>query len=114
MQVKDCPVVNLGGTCEHQLPEPLQWDEHTSVCDLTACPKTICGRCYEVLDEVFPANCQEKPELLLGQPIGQYHCRDCGAMVIAGVPHPPLCKACLDRTHPAFDVPISGQQERSK
>ena len=63
----------------------------------------MCGRCYEEVDELFPANCEEKPEALLGQPIGMYHCPDCGAMVIAGVPHPSLCKRCLDRTHPAFD-----------
>lgn len=64
----------------------------------------ICGRCYDFVDELFPANCQEKPELLAGQPIGMYHCPDCGAMVIAGVPHFPLCKRCLNRTHPGFDV----------
>jgi hypothetical protein len=27
------------------------------------------------------------PQQLKGQPIGQYHCRYCGAMVLAGVPH---------------------------
>ena len=64
----------------------------------------ICGRCYENVAELFPPNCQERPELLLGQPLGMYHCPDCGAMVIAGVLHPALCKRCLDRTHPAFDT----------
>lgn len=62
----------------------------------------MCGRCYEEI-ETFPANCNEKPELLQGQPIGMYHCPDCGAMVLAGIPHPRLCKRCLDRKHPAFD-----------
>jgi 7-cyano-7-deazaguanine reductase len=62
----------------------------------------ICGRCYDEVEEVFPANCQEKPELIKG-PIGQYHCPDCGAMVMAGFSHPYLCKICIDRKHPEFD-----------
>jgi hypothetical protein len=70
--------------------------------DLTG--KAICGRCYDVVDEVSPANCAEKPETLIGQPIGQYHCPNCGAMVVAGCPHPPLCKPCLERRHPGFDM----------
>jgi hypothetical protein len=64
----------------------------------------MCGRCYDV-GPVFPAECAEKPELLAGQPLGQYHCPDCGAMVLAGIPHPPMCRRCTDRVHPEFDVP---------
>ena len=63
----------------------------------------LCGRCYEEVDEIFPANCFEKPENLTEAPLGQYHCPDCGAMVVANVPHPSLCKRCIDRTHPDFD-----------
>lgn len=33
--------------------------------------------------------CPEDPELLRGQPIGMYHCPDCGMMVLAGMPHLP-------------------------
>jgi len=55
----------------------------------------MCGRCYDSVDEVFPAPCDEKPEKLKGQPIGQYHCPDCGAMVLAGLPHPDLCRRCI-------------------
>lgn len=33
-------------------------------------------------------NCPEKPEKLLGQPLGQYHCPCCGMMIVAGLPHP--------------------------
>lgn len=62
-----------------------------------------CGRCYEEVREIFPADCNECPESLKGQPLGQYHCPDCGAMVMAGLPHPFLCKRCLLRNHPAFD-----------
>ena len=65
-----------------------------------------CGRCYERVPRVFAANCSEKPENLINAPIGQYHCPDCGAMVLAGVPHPPMCKLCIDRKHPGFD-PLS-------
>lgn len=64
----------------------------------------MCGRCYDEVDELFLANCIEKPELLINQPIGMYHCPDCGAMLIAGFTHPDLCKRCLERNHPAFDV----------
>lgn len=63
----------------------------------------ICGRCYDEVDELFPPNCAEKPELLKGAPMGQYHCPDCGAMIIAGIEHPKLCKRCFKRKHPAFD-----------
>lgn len=28
------------------------------------------------------------PQQLMGAPIGQYHCQYCGAMCVAGVPHP--------------------------
>lgn len=65
----------------------------------------MCGRCYDDNVLVFPANCAEKPEKLAGQSIGQYHCPDCGAMVMAGMPHPDLCQKCIDRKHPGFDKP---------
>jgi len=38
--------------------------------------------------------CPEDPEKLCGQPIGQYHCPDCGCMQVACIPHmcdPELC-----------------------
>ena len=44
----------------------------------------ICGRCYDAATELFTSGCLEKPESLAGQPLGQYHCPDCGAMVVAG------------------------------
>jgi hypothetical protein len=33
-------------------------------------------------------SCPGKPEELKGLPLGMYHCEYCGAMVIAGLPHP--------------------------
>lgn len=42
-------------------------------------------------DEDWP--CTEHPELLLGQPIGTYHCPACGQMQLAGLPHLPKGKA---------------------
>jgi hypothetical protein len=63
----------------------------------------MCGRCYKEVEETYPANCQEKPESLIGQPLGQYHCPDCGAMAVAGIPHPDLCLQCSERKHPGFD-----------
>jgi uncharacterized protein YlaI len=65
--------------------------------------KQICGRCYDKTDQLFPSNCEEKPELLRNTPIGMYHCPDCGAMVLAGMEHPLLCALCAAREHPAFD-----------
>lgn len=63
----------------------------------------MCGRCYDHADQVYPANCAERPETLIHEPLGMYHCPECGAMVVAGLPHPPLCLLCLNRQHPAFD-----------
>jgi hypothetical protein len=62
----------------------------------------ICARCGDE-GPLFPASCEEKPERLRGVPIGMYHCPDCGAMVLAGVPHGDLCERCLKREHPMFD-----------
>jgi len=33
-------------------------------------------------------SCPHDPEEPLRTPLGMYHCPDCGAMVVAGVPHP--------------------------
>lgn len=60
----------------------------------------MCGHCYSENVELFPANCEEKPEEKTG---GMHHCSDCEAMVVAGVSHFPLCKKCIDRRHPEFD-----------
>lgn len=59
--------------------------------------KPLCARCMDEC-ELLPAPCAEKPERLLGAPIGMYHCPDCGAMVLAGFEHPPLCAACIAGT----------------
>jgi len=32
--------------------------------------------------------CSYDPEILKGQPIGMFHCPECGEMVVAGMPHP--------------------------
>ena len=65
--------------------------------------KLICGRCYDEVDELLKPQCNEKPEKLVGTPLGQYHCPDCGAMVIAGIEHPDVCVRCRNRKHPGFD-----------
>lgn len=31
--------------------------------------------------------CTYKPELLVGVPLGMFHCPECGEMVVAGLPH---------------------------
>ena len=35
-----------------------------------------------------PAKCGHDPREMAGQPIGMFHCPECGEMVIAGMPHP--------------------------
>jgi len=65
--------------------------------------KIMCGRCLECVDEVFDVTCTEKPEFLLGAPIGQYHCPECGTMLIAGIKHPKVCLRCLEKRHPGLD-----------
>lgn len=44
--------------------------------------------------ELVDAGCAEKPERYAGTALGMYHCPDCGAMVLAGLPHPQVCKEC--------------------
>ena len=56
----------------------------------------ICGNCYEEVDELFDTGCNEKPEDLKGAPLGQYHCPECGVMVMAGMSHFLICKRCID------------------
>jgi hypothetical protein len=97
------PEAEIVWTWEGDNVEACFRDWYGSAEDVEQMPE-LCGRC---LDEapLFPANCREKPELLVNVPLGMYHCRDCGAMVIAGLPHPPLCQRCNDRKHPGFDPP---------
>lgn len=58
--------------------------------------EVVCGCCFDEEVPLFEATCAEKPELLKETAIGMYHCPDCGAMLLAGLPHPPLCKRCLE------------------
>ena len=41
--------------------------------------------------------CEEHPEMLIGQPLGMYHCPVCMEMVVAGVAHP--TKAEIQEMH---------------
>ena len=38
--------------------------------------------------------CTHDPVKLSGQPIGMYHCPECGLMVVAGMPHPKIKRYC--------------------
>jgi hypothetical protein len=60
-------------------------------------PGPLCAMCGDD-GPLFPALCAERPEVLKGVPLGMYHCPDCGTMVLAGVEHPSLCAACIERT----------------
>lgn len=52
----------------------------------------ICGRCYRETS-TRPATCDARPE---DEPRarGLYTCPDCGAWLLAGLYHPPICGAC--------------------
>lgn len=78
-------------------------DEKEDLMLFDECLEPLCARCYSE-GPLFSANCEEKPELLINTPLGMYHCPDCGAMIVAGMPHFELCKLCLDRKHPSYDA----------
>lgn len=77
--------------------------------ELRALAGQMCGRCYDAPVELYPTNCLERPELFINAPLGQYHCPECGAMIVANMPHFELCARCLSRRHPAFD-PMTGER----
>lgn len=53
--------------------------------------------------------CRERPELLAGRPVGQYHCPQCGCMVLAGMPHLPHDQGCAygGAPDPVYDGPTA-------
>lgn len=74
----------------------------------------VCGRCGSEGD-VFAADCACDPVNCDGAPgmfhcpecgAGMFHCPDCGAMCLALLPHPALCRLCLERRHPDYDDPV--------
>lgn len=71
----------------------------------------LCGRCYARGKELFPTACAEKPEEHIHEPLGMYHCPDCGAMLLAGMPHPEVCELCRDKKHPEYDAPLEPKPE---
>ena len=64
----------------HSIDDP-DSDYHGCSCE-GSCP------CHNFGPEVFPTKCKHDPRVLSGQPIGMYHCPDCGEMVLAGMKHP--------------------------
>lgn len=63
--------------------------------------RPVCGRCYTETDKLYTASgCPDpKPEVNLGM----FHCPGCGAMVLGGIEHPPLCRPCFEGRHPVLD-----------
>jgi hypothetical protein len=66
-------------------PERFHIAERTMINRETKMVRTIYVRIYR--NEDF--TCKEHPEMLLGQPLGQYHCPYCGDMQVAGMMHLP-------------------------
>lgn len=57
--------------------------------------KEFCCRCLNEFDENDSrSSCKEKPEKRTASLMGQYHCPDCGSMVLAGYEHPAICESC--------------------
>jgi hypothetical protein len=46
--------------------------------------------------------CAYDPRPLLGQPIGMFHCPECGEMVLAGLPHPTMTEAEADASYAEY------------
>jgi hypothetical protein len=44
-----------------------------------------------------------EPQQLVGVPLGQYHCPYCGAMCVAGVPHPDYSPTHADKIRLVWD-----------
>lgn len=61
----------------------------------------LCGRCYEEVHHLIEANCDYDTSKIN---LGMHHCPDCGAMVMGGEKHPPLCTLCIARKHPFFEA----------
>ena len=57
--------------------------------------KPICGYCFGVCDKLIESPCYEKPELN-DNPVGMYHCPDCGMMIVAGMKHQLVCEKCYN------------------
>jgi len=60
--------------------------------DLGDIPIGIVRECNEALQSAqspLVRGCSHDPRTLAGMPIGQYHCPECGEMVIAGLAHDP-------------------------
>lgn len=54
----------------------------------------ICGRCLKDTDDLITARCSSDPEEWSS--VGMAHCGDCGAMLLAGQKHWPICRECHD------------------
>lgn len=67
-------------------PNAGHWEEFTV--------PPFCCACYED-GKLVSAPCVS-PAMLLAMPIGMFHCPTCGAMLVAGCEHPPLCEKCAD------------------
>ncbi len=59
--------------------------------------------------------CPYDPSALLGAPLGQFHCPQCGCMVIAGVEHgacfSSMCPAADEGWHPGPDVDVDVSED---
>lgn len=55
----------------------------------------ICGRCSTETDQLYSSPCYENPEMWANSGLGQYHCPDCGTMIMAGIKHFKVCIDCL-------------------
>lgn len=74
----------------------------------------MCGRCTDFVDKLYPPKCLEKPESPERTGLGMYHCPECGTMLVAGIPHPWVCKDCLDQKKVGWDLPPEKPKKKQK
>lgn len=76
----------------------------------------ICGRCLRecMVMDMVEAPCKEDPAKLLGQPIGMYHCPECGSMLVAGIPHFRVCWWCKGELERAAAINAKADRKAAK
>lgn len=55
---------------------------------------TVASGAPDGSDPTTYVECTHDPQIMLGKPIGMYHCPVCGCMVLAGIPHTAHTEGC--------------------
>lgn len=85
----DCQTLNLDNLNDEQFEDTNPWPDMPYFCGM-------CLKDVPTKDDLVESPCTHQPELLKEVPFGQYHCPECGMMVVAGMPHSTICKECAE------------------